>query len=228
MSEILPPVHDASPAPGPRAVFHGRWIVASVLALMASMTMCAVVAPSMALRQNKAELEIYGEMPDFALTDQTGATMSRADLAGTVVIANFIFTRCLSVCPVFTSKMYRVQERTTDVSDDLKLLSFSVDPAYDTPAVLADYAAKHKARSNRWRFLTGAPDDVRRVVTDGLAIAMDDSGTQADGTPNIAHSEYFVLIDDSGLIRGYYNSNDSPRLERMLRDARRLINHKAR
>lgn len=202
----------------------GPQVLLGVLAILGIMVLGAVVAPSLALRDRPAELEVYGQLPAFQLVDHRGAAITDQDLRGKVVVANFIFTRCNTVCPVFTMKMRRVMERTSDVAGELKLLSFSVDPKHDTPEVLAEYAATHRADVDRWRFITGSFDDVRRVVTDGLAMAMDEMGAQTNGAPNIVHAEHFVLIDRRGQIRGYYHSNDATRIEQMLRDARRLIN----
>jgi protein SCO1 len=202
----------------------GPLVLMGVLAVLGAMVLGAVVAPSLALRERPAELEVYGQMPAFRLVDHTGTTITDQDLRGRVVVANFIFTRCKTVCPVFTMKMRRVQDRTSDVAKELKLVSFSVDPEHDTPEVLAEYATTHHADTDRWRFITGSFDDVRRVVTDGLAMAMEEMSVQDSDAPDIVHAEHFVLIDRAGRIRGYYHSNDATRVEHMLRDARRLIN----
>jgi protein SCO1 len=221
-------VQGPSHAPGRRDQhargLRGPLVLMGVLAVLGAMVLGAVVAPSLALRDRPAELEDYGKMPAFRLTDHTGATITDQDLRGRVVVANFIFTRCTTVCPVFTMKMRRVQDRTSDVASELKLISFSVDPEHDTPQVLAEYAATHQADADRWRFITGTFEEVRRVVTDGLAMAMEEMGVQASGAPDIVHAEHFVLFDRAGRIRGYYHSNDATRVEHMLRDARRLIN----
>lgn len=219
--------NDATPGSAPGAA-HGRgfWrgplVVVAILVLMASLTLGAVIAPTLAMRDRTPALDTYGQVPAFRLTDQTGATVTDAALRGKVVIANFIFTRCITVCPVFTMKMRRVQDRTQDVADGLKLVSFSVDPLHDTPAVLARYAEEHGADPGRWRFLTGEAEAMRRVA-EAFAVPMDAMGTQPNGAPDIVHAEHFVLIDRQGQIRGYYASSDAPRIEIMLRDARRLL-----
>jgi protein SCO1/2 len=220
-------VQEPSPAAGRRDQrvrgLRGPLVLLGVFAILGAMVLGAVVAPSLALRDRPAELEVYGQMPAFRLVDHTGGSVTDQHLRGRVVVANFIFTRCKTVCPVFTMKMRRVQDRTGDVAEALKLISFSVDPEHDTPQVLAEYAATHHADADRWRFITGSFDDVRRVVTDGLAMAMEEMSAQDSGAPDIVHAEHFVLLDRAGRIRGYYHSNDATRVEQMLRDARRLI-----
>jgi len=212
MSKLMDPV----------PVLRGPVVVFGIFCLIASLMFGVVVVPALATRDRLPELDDYGRLPEFSLQDQTGGIITRADILGTVVIANFIFTRCTTVCPVFTDKMHRVQDRTHKYGDAIKLVSFTVDPEYDTPEVLRAYADDHGADSRRWRFITGAPEQVRAMVTDGLAVAMDKSGVQVDGSPNIIHSEYFVLLDHQGHIRGYYSSSDAQRVETMLRDAHRL------
>ena len=166
-------------------------------------------------------LEVYGKLPEFELVDQKNRKVTRADLAGKVVIANFIFTRCPTICPTFSMKMQRVAKRLKD-EDDIHFVSFSVDPEYDSPEILAEFAAKFKADPERWRFLTGDPETIKATVTDGLAIAMEKQGTLPSGAPDIVHGTHFVLIDGEGLLRGYYNSDTRERIDELVRDARGL------
>lgn len=201
----------------------GPKVVGGVIAILALLMVGAIIAPTVAMRDRPPDIEVYGAVPDFSLVDHTGATVVKDDLVGKVMVMNFIFTRCAAVCPVFSMRMRRVQDRTGDIAADLKLLSFSVDPEYDTPEVLAAYADNHGADPSRWRFVTGNYDHVRNVVAEGFMVAMDVVGEQPMGGPDIAHSEHFVLVDRRGRIRGYYDSRDAKRVERMLRDARRVM-----
>lgn len=168
-----------------------------------------------------AALEVYGEIPDFALTDQSGAGFTRADLAGKVVIANFIFTRCPTVCPVFTMKTQRLVERLEDTGD-LLFVSFSVDPEHDTPEVLTAYAKERGLDTRRWRLATGDPAVIQATVEDGLKMALDRRGVLADGTPDIVHATHWVLLDRAGQIRGYYDSSERERIDALIADAAAL------
>jgi len=100
----------------------------------------------------------------------------------------------------------------------LRLVSFSVDPAHDTPQVLADYA-HHFGAGDQWLFVTGARDAIRTLLRDGFRVAFAD-----DGPPEspITHSDRFVLVDRQLRIRGYYHGGDAADLERIVRDARLL------
>ena len=169
--------------------------------------------------------EVYGELPAFELTDQMGRRFGSRELEGRVWIANFIFTRCPTVCPVFTEKMSKLQHRVKNATPALHLVSFSVDPEHDTPEVLFAYARKHKASERMWSFLTGAPETVRATVRDGLKIAWEDQGIIGD-VPDILHGTHFVLVDQRARIRGYYDSDDAAAVDRMLRDAGSLLNRR--
>lgn len=198
--------------------------VIGVIALVVAMGTVAVVR---ALdKKTPSELPVMGMLPLFEMKDQKGKYFTPQKLRGHVTIANFIFTRCDAICPAFSMKMRRIQDRTAALGDKLLLVSFTVDPEHDTPEVLDAYATRFKADSKRWKFLTGEPDAVRRTVHHGLKIAMDRRGSQANGAPDIVHGEHFVLFDRELRIRGYYDSKDVKRLDALVRDAEQLIESK--
>jgi protein SCO1/2 len=163
--------------------------------------------------------EVYGSIPDFQFTSQDGASFTKQEMLGHVSIANFIFTRCPTVCPVFTMKMQRVAEKT---SDKIQLVSFSVDPEYDTPERLAAYAAERGIDTKRWSFLTGDHKSVKETVEGALKISMERRGLDENGAADIVHGTHFVLFDGEGQIRGYYNSDDADRIADMILDAESL------
>ena len=115
----------------------------------------------------------------FSLVDQTGQPFTDAALRGKVSIVSFVFTRCDTICPVISMKMARIQEKTFDLSRDIKLVSFSVDPEYDTPARLAEYADKYGADPERWRFLTGPYKAVYALIEGPFMTSMHDPAARA-------------------------------------------------
>jgi protein SCO1 len=163
----------------------------------------------------------YGTVPEFSLRDQAGEPVTEAWLRGHVTIVDFVFTRCDTICPVLSFKMARLDDQTRDL-DRVRLLSFSVDPAYDTPEVLAGYAARYGAEVARWKFVTGAYPEVVALVEGALMTAMQDVGTTASGAPDIRHGGHFLLVDGDLRIRGVYDSNEPGRLDVLAADARRL------
>jgi cytochrome oxidase Cu insertion factor (SCO1/SenC/PrrC family) len=159
-------------------------------------------------------------VPEFALTQATGATLRRADLLGKVWIASFIFTRCAEVCPMTMRQEARLQ-MNLPLRDDLRLVSFSVDPDWDTPKVLTDYARMFGADRNRWLFLTGDKKLVYRMAIEGFHLTTQEADP-AKEMP-ILHSTKLVLIDRRGAIRGYYESTDDSELRKLIRDVREVL-----
>lgn len=159
-------------------------------------------------------------MPEFELTSEQGKTLRSQDLLGEVVVANFIFTRCPTVCPALTARMARIQ---TEIPAELpvRFVSFSVDPKHDTPEVLRAFGEKYDQDPARWTFLTGELGAVMKAVEEGFRIGV--TGVDdPDATPfDIVHGEHFVLIDRKGKIRGYYPNTD-PSLKQLVEDAKRL------
>ncbi len=200
---------------------HGRaWkrlLVALAAGGLAAAATVALTAPA------ATDLPSLGQVPAFSMTAETNRPFGSDDLRDKVWIANFIFTRCPTVCPVFSMKMAEIQARTADLGAQLMLVSFSVDPDWDTPARLAEYGAKFGAEPTRWRFLTGLPETVRLTVRDGMKVSMEQEGLIGD-VPNIIHGTHFVLVDRTGQIRGYYESNDPDRIRQLVEDARDLTN----
>jgi protein SCO1/2 len=168
-------------------------------------------------------LPTLGTLPAFALTDQDGRPFGSAELAGQVWLAGFIFTRCPTICPAITATMGRIQHRARGLEPAFRLVSFSVDPAYDTPPRLAAYAAAHKASPRMWSFLTGSLDAIKRTVVDGLKIAIGAPEGDQDFA-SVFHGTHFVLVDQQLRIRGYYDSSSPDVVDRVLHDAAMLVN----
>jgi protein SCO1/2 len=124
-------------------------------------------------RLSAAQLPVYGVVPDFALVDQSGLPVGKSDLAGKVWIAGFLFTNCPDECPLLTAEMARLQSDLANIAD-LRLVSISVDPDRDTPAVLSQYAARFNANPGRWLFLTGDKRAIYRLVRDGFRLGIVD------------------------------------------------------
>lgn len=164
---------------------------------------------------------VLSTMPAFSFTDESGKPFGTEQLQGKPWIANFIFTRCPTICPMFTAKMADVQARVKADGLDVHLVSFSVDPAFDSPEVLAAYAKEHGADPALWTFLTGDPEAIREAIVTGLKIAAQPVGEDQD-LASVFHGSHFVLVDSKGRIRGYYDSADADATTRMLADLQRL------
>lgn len=184
--------------------------------------LCLLLVVAACSKPAPAELPVISTAPQFELTDQTGAAFDAKALDGKVWIANFVFTRCPTICPTFTAKMAAIQLQTEKLGDDVRLVTFSVDPEYDTPEKLAEYATLHHA-GPRWTFLTGPRPLVEAAVVKGMMQAM----TKGDGSlMSIGHGSYFVLVDRKRNIRGLYRFSDEGTVEQVVRDAAVLVAQK--
>jgi protein SCO1 len=206
----------------PRRKLSGRRLLLGLLGLLLLTVVPAVVMPTLLCRPEEPVLEDLGTVPPFAFTDHLGMPATADVFAGRVTIVSFIFTRCESICPVTAMKMERVQKQTADLGDKIKLVTFSIDPEHDTPARLAEYAARFKANPDRWRYLTGPTEEMRALVEGPFMTSMLVVGKTPSGAPDVAHSGHFFLVDKNLRIRGAYDSSDVPRLESMMRHARHL------
>lgn len=180
--------------------------------LTASLLLFLACAPS-------EPLPTYDPVPEWELTTADEQAMEMNDLRGNVAIYDFIFTRCVASCPLMTSRMADLASRIR--SPEVRFVSISVDPEWDTPSVLRDYR-EETTTDDRWIFLTGTRDDIREISVDGFKLAAEPPEQAVDSGP-IVHSSKFVLVDRQGVIRGYYDSLSPEAMDTLLADARRLL-----
>lgn len=161
-----------------------------------------------------AGLPSYGLVPDFSLTDQTNQPFLSANtLRGKVWIADFIFTNCPGPCPRMSAQMHHVDTALHDLKD-VRFVSFTVDPARDTPEVLARYAQRYQAEPGVWFFLTGAQADLNNLARNVFMLG--------DVNGDLQHSTRFVLIDRKSRVRGYYLTSEEDAIPRLIVDAKRV------
>lgn len=194
-----------------------------VLALVGAILMAAGAVAAVGARAlgRAPEPPRLGTLPDFRLVERSGRPPSLADLRGRPWVADFIFTQCGGACPAMTARMARLRR---DVSPDVPFVSFTVDPAHDTPEVLARYAATFRADPS-WCFVTGPQKDLYDLSVAGFKLAAMEvpAGEQASGGDGpFLHSSKFVLVDGEGVIRGYYDSTDERAMRTLVSDAAAL------
>ena len=165
---------------------------------------------------------LFDDMPAFALTSQLDETVTADDLAGRPWVASFIFTRCRGTCPMITAHKRQLAALLAEQgdADAVRLVSFSVDPGHDTPAVLREYGERFDADPNRWLMLTGDRDELWRLTRDGFRLGVYE---QDDPEMPIAHSSQFVLVDADNRIRGYYDALEEHGRTELLADLRWLL-----
>jgi protein SCO1 len=140
-------------------------------------------------------------LPPFALVDQSGMTVRSESLRGHALVVSFVFTACVETCPLITAQLARAQARVRSEKLDglVRFVSVTLDPVNDAPEVLLRYANGYGVDLTTWHFLTGAPDDVARVIRAfGLTIGRSrGAGVARD---RIAHGSLVVLVDREGRI----------------------------
>lgn len=193
----LPACALVSRAPRPRHL---------ALALALCLALLSACAP-------KPQLDTFGQIHHFQLTSQSGQPFDAKSLEGHVWVADFFFTSCPGPCPLMSHKLSEIQTQTADLPD-VKIVSFTVDPATDTPPVLAAYSKHFNADPARWFFLTGPQAALNDLGLNQFKL------NPVDG--NMVHSTRFVLVDQHMQIRAYYTTDDDSFMPKLIRDIRGL------
>ncbi|MBS1545563.1 MAG: SCO family protein [Bacteroidetes bacterium] len=174
--------------------------------------------PVLGERTVKGTDTIYHTIAPFHFVDQDSAAITNETFRDKIYVADFFFTTCRTICPIMKTQMLRVYEATREMPDVL-LLSHTIDPEYDTVALLHDFAGRLGVESKRWHFVTGVKDSIYKIAqTSYFATAMEDK-TEPDG---FIHSGAFLLIDKSGRIRGKYDGTKEEDVNRLIGDIKRL------
>jgi protein SCO1/2 len=139
-------------------------------------------------------------VPDFSFTDQDGAPISRADLLGKAWVAYVFFSTCAGPCPVMNANVAELA-KGFEPESGVRFVGFTVDPQVDTPAVLKAYGERYEADFGEWSLVTGDAEKLQTLARDGFKLGSGDSA--------LIHSEYLVLIDKSGTVRGYFTGTDA-------------------
>lgn len=161
---------------------------------------------------------VYHTIADFQFVNQDSALVTNQTFENTIYVADFFFTSCRTICPIMKTQMARVYEATADLPD-VKILSHTIDPEYDTVALLHSFAERLGASSDRWHFVTGDKDSIYKIAqTSYFATAMEDK-TEPDG---FIHSGAFLLIDKDRRIRGKYDGTKEDDVNRLIADIKRL------
>lgn len=183
------------------------------------------------VESNSKSLPYYGEnfveikksedrkVGDFEFTNQDGLTQVSTFVKGKVWIACYFFTTCPTICPRMIAGMGDIQREFSD-EDQLRMVSFTVDPDKDTPEVLKQYASIRNINTAKWNLLTGNKKDLYKYARKELTLL----ATDGDGGPqDFIHSDRLVLIDQDNLIRGYYDGTESTEVKQLIKDIRKLI-----
>jgi len=164
------------------------------------------------------QLQNYGSVPPFQLTNQDGKPFGSSNLAGKIWIADFIYSTCPGPCPMISTRMSEMQKPLEKT--DVHFVSFTVDPAKDTPERLREYAGQLHAEPGRWDFLTGPKSEIYNLSLNGFKLAAADRTTE---NPEPLHSTRMILVDRHGQIRGYYDAVTADAITKLLADTNHLL-----
>lgn len=151
-------------------------------------------------------------VPDFSLTNQDDGSVTGSILDNKITVVDFFFTTCPSICPIMSDELARVQNAFSS-SDDIQILSITVDPDTDTPEVLRAYANEYNANTAQWQFLTGEKEHIYRTARCGFLLPVEDGDGSAE---DFIHSDRFVLVDKDKRIRGYYEGTSREEVDRLI------------
>lgn len=166
---------------------------------------------------------VYHTIAPFQFVDQDSAVITNETFRDKIYVADFFFTTCRTICPIMKTQMLRVYEATQEKPDVL-ILSHTIDPEYDTVALLHDFARRLGVKTEKWHFVTGAKDSIYKIAqTSYFATAMEDK-TEPDG---FIHSGAFLLIDKQQRIRGKYDGTKEDDVNRLIGDIEKLRNEYA-
>ena len=160
---------------------------------------------------------------DFELVNHLGDTVTLSDVKGQMLIVDFFFTRCATICPLMTKNLQRVHDRL-DSKAPVQILSHSVTPVADSVAVLNAYAMKHGANPNLWWFLTGSKQQIYSLARKSYFSCLDEGD---GGFQDFVHTENIVLVDDMGRLRGFYDGTDSSSMSQLFSDLEFLLEKKS-
>lgn len=154
----------------------------------------------------KPDLVVIGKVPDFSFIDQHGKPISNEDYLGKVYVSEFFFTTCPSICPIMNRNMVKVQNEFYG-NPNLGIASFSIDPDYDKPEILKQYAESYKITNPNWHLLTGDKGEIFKLANGGFNLYV---GENEEIEGGFEHSGFFALIDKEGNIRSRLDENENP------------------
>ncbi len=172
--------------------------------------------------QLNIETNMSKDVADFEFTNQDNESVSLDDLKGQWWVADFIFTNCTTICLPMTSNMSKLQDKVNGAElEGVKFISFSVEPDYDTPEILTEYANDYEADLSTWNFLTGY--DFKTIQE--LSIKSFQSALQEPppGEDQVIHGTSFFLVDPEGKVVKRYDGVKASSMDNILEDLKKVL-----
>ena len=169
------------------------------------------------LKANTGRLPVISRVEPFALTNQRNSVITHTHLLGKPWLANIIFTRCPTFCPVLTQTMSQLRPK---LPAELNYVTLTTDPAHDTPEILKAFATANGSDGDNWHFLTGPKADLMKLAVDNLKLTALPVEPEKRTNPNdlFVHSSFIMLVDAQGRVRKHFEY-DAPELLKNIRTA---------
>ncbi len=162
--------------------------------------------PKIVNRFKTPALVTIGKVPPFEFTNQEGKLITNSFYGGKVWVVEFFFTTCPTICPKMNESMLKIQNEFYG-NQDFGIASFSINPKYDTPQILKEYAKSHGATLKNWNFLTGDQDIIYELANTGFTLY---AGEDSNAEGGFEHSGMFALVDKQGNIRSRLDEYGNP------------------
>ena len=163
---------------------------------------------------------IYHQIPNFEFINQDSSNITQQDYEGKIYVADFFFTTCPTICPKMKTQMLRIYEKFKD-NPKVGILSHTIDPRHDTPAVLREFMNNLNIKSKMWQMVTGDKAKIYEIGQKSYMVSATDDPTQPGG---IVHSGAFVLVDKNRHIRGIYDGTEPEKVDKLMKDMEILLN----
>lgn len=165
---------------------------------------------------------IYHHVPEFSYLNQDSVMTESKSFNDQILIVDFFFTHCPTICPPMTSQMKRLNENTQDLSDLVVFLSFSIDPERDTPSRLREYRTSYGIdQVGNWEMFTGDEEATHLLAKEFFSGA--ERNEEIEG--GFGHTTHFALVDREGLVRGVYDGTSVDDVDQLEKDLRKLLKH---
>ena len=165
---------------------------------------------------------LYHQIPDFEFINQDSVKITQKDFAGKIYVADFFFTTCPTICPKMKTQMLRIYEKFKD-NPKVAILSHTIDPRHDTPAVLKEFSKNLGIQNSMWTMVTGDKAKIYEIGQKSYMVSATDDPTQPGG---IVHSGAFILIDKNRHIRGIYDGTEPEKVDKLMEDMEVLLSEK--
>jgi protein SCO1/2 len=165
---------------------------------------------------------LYHQIPAFRFLNQDSVWVTEKDMSGKIYIADFFFTSCPTICPKMKTQLLRIYERYA-TNDGIRILSHSIDPSFDTPSVLRQYASRLHVKAPRWNMLTGDKAALYKLGEKSYMVTAQEDKNEAGG---FVHSGAFILVDKNRHVRGIYDGTQENEVNHLIEDIEILLQEK--